>query len=113
MRRRTIVTTAVVLLVAIIGFSGYRATRPGVTRLNYERIHPGMTLEEVRALVGGDGMELPPGASVIAMEAGGPVERLRGARKFQWVDGYTDIRIGFDDNRVTTKCISDWWTDYP
>jgi hypothetical protein len=107
------VTTAVVLLVAIVVFSGYWATRPGVTRLNYERIRPGMTLEDVRALMGGGGRELPPDASVITMEAGGPVERLRGARKFQWADGYTDIRIGFDNNRVTTKCISDWWTDYP
>ncbi len=56
MRRRWLVKAVVCIGILSVGFIPWvvLARRPGVTRTNYERIRPGMKMEVVKELLGGD-----------------------------------------------------------
>jgi hypothetical protein len=104
--RRLIALLAVLVVLVICG---YWLTRPSINRVNYARVDSGMTLDQVRELMGAAGKELPANAISQEVKDGRLVDLLTGDRKFQWVDGSTDIRIGFENGRVVSKVIGDGW----
>jgi hypothetical protein len=76
-------------------------------KARYERVYPGMTLEEVEAILG------PPSRPAMAysVSMGGGPERIerREIRLRIWHDGWTEVRVAFAPatDRVEHKGIED------
>jgi hypothetical protein len=92
MRRRQL-DLGGVLLVAVVAVWWLWPDPPGVTKGNYERISQGMTLEQVRELLGSPGEE----------SADPPPDGLHGERVVVWPDPYAWIWVGFNQCRVVSK----------
>jgi hypothetical protein len=100
-------TSALVLFVLLLAGCGQP---PGVTLANYDRLEKGMTMAEVKAILG------PPRSSMYTEGAGGMEDPAPGqsspkpGRRYVW-QWYTqhqpmeslDIIVEFDDDKVVQK----------
>ena len=62
MKKRLILIAAVPLIIALtVAVFAMLPPSPGVTKANFDRIHEGMTLDEVREILGNDSVIVPTG----------------------------------------------------
>jgi SmpA / OmlA family len=99
----------VVLLYVTVGGVGAWWLWPGCfSKANYDRIQPGMSRDQVAALLGSPGRETKsiPHHPPYHQKPGYPpgwTGAVWGDTFIHWQDGYKDIYVGFADGQVTSK----------
>jgi hypothetical protein len=100
---------AVVLLYVAVGVLFLWWYQPGCfSEVNYDRIQPGMSREQVAELLGSPGKETEsiPGHPPYYHQPGYPpgwTGVIWGDTFIRWQDGHRDIYVGFAEGRVTSK----------
>ncbi|MBX9581934.1 MAG: hypothetical protein K2X87_16640 [Gemmataceae bacterium] len=99
----SLATAAVVLapLVLFLLFA-YGPRWPSAFERKYDRVADGMTIEEVRAVLGPESEESSANGLQLST-SNGVVNAVRGERVLVWVLGNEEIRVGFDRGRVVSK----------
>jgi hypothetical protein len=98
--------------VAWVAWSRYQDRIGCVSRLNFDRIEEGMSLEEVEALLGSPGEELATIPHTIDLADADDYGRGRernlvpGQKCFLWNDSHLKIWVGFAKGRVAGKELS-------
>jgi hypothetical protein len=104
-RRRLLLTLAVTLTAVVLGAWLLWPSPSAITEENYDRLRPGMTLEEVEALLGGPaGNYGYHGTRIVQTRDDIDVPRVHQCRYLQWVGARHMIGIQFDaEDRVIGK----------
>ncbi len=95
-RRLLPIVGALAMLVAIAGCESK------ITQASYDKIQNGMSLSEVKKILGGDGIdETPSGTSITGAGVGD--SRAAAQNVYRWKDGSKYIVVTFRDGKVTSK----------
>lgn len=79
---------------------------PSSFERTHRRIADGMTVEEVRAILGPESAEAGEGGLQLSTSRG-VVNAVRGERVLVWERGNEEVRVGFDGGRVVSKYYRD------